>query len=199
MTMRRIKYSVLFAMLLVSMLLVTLPGVTSAASTLYIDITATGSEVTITCNCTAWAIGVVHNNDNISTGFSYCNVTNTTSEAVEITAHGNEMKDSATGAAETWTLDSTGTPGANTFALFIGVNDTEDHWNTIVREHDDGSFDKLDNDGDTTLAASDHWDFGFCFLAPTSSTGNEAMIMCDDTGSETNDADNGLTLIAAVP
>lgn len=197
--MKRFKYPVLLAILIIGAWLLAFPGVGSAASTLYIDITAQGSEVTITCNCTSWSVGTVHNNDNVATNLSYCNVTNTTSEAVEITAHGNEMKDAATGAAETWTLASTGTPGANAFAMFIGVNDTNDDWETTVREHDDGSFDKLDNDADTTLAASDYWNFGFDFLAPTSSTGNEAMIMCDDAGSETNDTDNGLTLIAAVP
>lgn len=196
--MKRLRYPVLLAVLLIGAWLLALPGVAGAASTLYIDITATGSEITITCNCTAWAVGTVSASENVSTVLTYCNVTNTTSEAVEITAHGNEMEDAATGAAKTWVLNSTGAPGAAAIGMFIGVDDTNDDWETTIREHDDGSFDKLDNDGDTTLAASDYWNFGFDFLAPTSSVGNEAMIMCDDAGSHTDDADNGVTLIASV-
>jgi hypothetical protein len=184
------------AMVLTTLLM---PAASLGASTLYIDITATGAEVTISCNCTAWAVGTVIANDDILTSYSYCNVTNSTSQAVEITIHGNEMKDAATGAVKTWTLDSTATAGAATIGMKAGVNDTTDNMQTIIREHDDGSFAKLTFDTDTTLAASDSWLFGMEFLAPTSSLGNEAMIMCDDAGSHTNDADNGVTLIAATP
>jgi len=179
-----------------------LPLTAGAASTLYIDITAQGSELTISFPLGAatdnWAVGTVEANDNVTTPFDVFCVQNDTSEAVEITIHGNEMEDAATGLAETWTLSSTGVQGANAFAMWCGINDTTDNWPIIIREHDDGSFVKLKYDEDTSLAASDNWYFGLTFVAPASSVGNEAMIMCDDAGSETDDADNGLTLIAAV-
>jgi hypothetical protein len=198
--MKRLKYSVLLAVIIIGAWLMALPGIAGAASTLYIDITATGSEVTITCNDTIWAIGVVSAGDNVSTAIGYFKLSNTTSEAVNVTIHGNEMVDVATGAAENWTMSATGTPGANTFGMRAGVDDADDDWDTLIKDHDSGGFSTLAFDADDSLAAADDWDFGFNFLPPSSSVGNSAMVMSDDTGAQFAEggATNGVTLIATI-
>jgi hypothetical protein len=185
--------------ILALMLVLAMPLV-AAASTCYIDITATGSEIDITCNCTVWAIGTVGASENISTSQTYCYVLNETSQPVTITVHGNEMVDVATGAGTTWTMSATGTPGAATFGLRIGVDDTGNYWDVLIKDFADNPYNTMKYDADTTLGASDNWSFGFNFLSPTSGVGNEAMVMSDDGGTDhaQGDADNGVVLIATI-
>jgi hypothetical protein len=160
------KKLVLVAILVALVGVVALPFVVSAATTVNIAITATGSEVSLTCNQTAWAVGIVHLADTIYTSdnLTWGEFTNGGSEAMDIVCHAHDM----TGGAVTWTLHNT-TPGAATFAMMGSIaseNDTEIHTSDYAFV--------------TDLAASGTQTFGLVFKAPTSGLGNEAMTMTSD-------------------
>lgn len=186
------RWAALLVVLVVGML--ALPVVVGAASTLYIDITATGSELDISDNVAAWDVGVVSANDNKTTAITWGSITNNTSTEVTIRVYGNDMKDAATGSAKTWTLATA--IDAATFAMKVGLDDDDDTFDIVVKKYGDTPYNTLVFNADATLDADDSWDYGLNFLAPSSSVGNEAMIMCDVAGSETDDADNGLVFVA---
>ena len=187
------KWAVLLtlAMLCVSLFV---PTLVSAASTLYIDITATGSELDISDNVSLWAIGVVSASENKTTGVTWGQITNNTSEDVMIRVYGNDMKDAATGSAKTWTLAAA--IDAATFAMNVGLDDDDDTYDIAVKKYGDTPYNVLVLNSDNTLAPASTWDYGLNFLAPSSSVGNEAMIMCDIGGDYTDDSDNGLVFVA---
>lgn len=180
--------------ILALMLVLAMPLVSLGASTLYIDITATGSELDISDNVAAWDVGVVSANDNKTTAITWGSITNNTSTEVTIRVYGNDMKDAATGSAKTWTLATA--IDAATFAMKVGLDDDDDTFDIVVKKYGDTPYNTLLFNADATLDADDSWDYGLNFLAPSSSVGNEAMIMCDVAGSETDDADNGLVFVA---
>lgn len=181
--------------LVLLMLMPLIPVSALAASTLYIDITATGCEVDITCTQTSWSVGIVEANDEVSTAINWGRLTNNTSVAVSIRIYGNDMKDVATG-TRTWTLGTS--VGAAQFAMNIGVDDDDDTFDVAIKKYGDTPYNMLKYNTSTALNPGSYWDFGLQFLAPSSNLGNDAMIMCDINGDRTNDADNGLALVAEV-
>lgn len=167
------------------------------AAKLYIDITATGSELDISDNVSAWDVGTVSANDEVSTSITWGRITNNTSEEVSIRVYGNDMKDAATGTTKTWTLATS--IGAATFAMKVGLDDDDDTFDITVRRCGYTPYNMLSYNADTTLDSEGTWDYGLKFLAPSSSVGNEAMIMCDISGDHTDDSDNGLVFAAEIP
>lgn len=140
----------------------------------YITITATGSEVDITCNWTAWNVGTVHLSDNIGSGpdgghiYTEGEMTNDGSESVDITIFGENMTDNLT--TTNWVLSNTATAGAATFGMRGGT--TTD--NIIIKQElalpYNYIIEALAGSG-TTIQ------FGLEFLAPTSGVGNVEMRM----------------------
>ena len=179
------------------------PSIAGAASVAYIDITATGSEINITCNETLWAVGTV--NDAFTTentGFTWGRITNDTSEEVHLTVNGNEMVDIATGAGVVWDLDGDGSPAAGDFSMQVGINDSAPAYDYDIEDFADAPFLFLVYDADDTLdGGGATWDFGLKFdSGGNPGLGNEAMVMSNAAGTShaVLDADNGLVITASL-
>lgn len=138
------------------------PLVASAATSVNIAITATGSEVNISCNQTAWAVGTIHlsdvayTSDNLLWGL----FTNSGSEHCNIVCHGHNM----TGGSG-WTLDNT-TPGSGVFVMRGSVAAVGD----VGVCTSDNAFVSNLGEGATQT-------FGLVFYGPTVAVGNSAMTM----------------------
>ena len=138
-----------------------------ASSSCNIDITATGSEVNISCNVTLWAIGTVRASatENTTPGYEWGAVSNLGSEAVNVTVYGNDME----GGAVTWTLSSN-SAGAAQFLMYVNTGAGDNY--TIEKEFAGPYLQWA-----TGIAASANQTFGLYFEGPTSGVGNEAMQM----------------------
>jgi len=156
------KKLICLAVVLAIGLVMAIPMLASAATSVNIAITATGSEINGTCNQTAWAVGTVqlsqtkYTSDNLVWG----KFTNSGSEHMDVVCHGHDMT-GGTG----WTLHNT-TPGAATFAMMGSITTVGD-----VEIHT-SNFAFLSN------ITTDNT-FGLVFKGPTSAVGNSAMTMTD--------------------
>lgn len=162
------KKLICLAVVLVLGLVMAMPFVASATGTfVQIGITATGSDIDITCNVTDWAVGVVHANDNISTTDNvWGSITNNTSEAVDVSVHGHDMSNGGT----TWTLTDTGTGGVASFSMWVLNSDNAT--TAMVKTTPTAWLDEL--------AAAASQSFGLNFMAPTATLGNLLMTMEGD-------------------
>jgi hypothetical protein len=195
-----------FVVVLVVLVMALFPSLAGAASTAYIDVTATGSDLDITVrkvsdNATIWAIGAIHASDTDNTAINWGEIVNNTSQAINVSINGNEMVTLTTGPGTTWTMaaDNT-TPGAGTFVMKLGVDDADDTFDMVIGDYDWTPYTKILFDAVDALGASATWNFGLKFWAPTSLIGNDAMIMTDLDASEWNvvDSTNGLCFIATL-
>lgn len=165
-----------------------IPQVSNAAATAYITITATGSEVDITCNVTAWNVGNVSASDNIFTSDNYFMITNNTSEGIDITIHGHDMK--STDNLTTWDLSDNGT---SSITPAFGMQATWHTGTCNVTIREAAAFNTLVVD----LAAYGTQDFGMCFIAPSANVGNKVMEMVGETGSNV-ETPRGVCLTATI-
>lgn len=144
------------------------PLMASAATFVNIGITATGSDISITCNRTDWAAGslspdeVAMTSDNDSWGL----ITNLTSEAVDVSIHGHNM----TGGAVTWTLSDTGAHGAGIVGMQFALHEAA--YAAIPVTPSALMINELPAVGGSNTQA-----FGLWIEAPSSGVGNEAMTM----------------------
>jgi hypothetical protein len=161
------KKLVCLVVVLAICLVMAMPLIAGAATFVQIGITATGSDISVTCNVTDWAVGTVHASDNISTTDNvWGNIVNATSEAVDISVHGHDMANGGT----TWTLTDTGTGGAGAFSMWV-LPDGD----APVRVVKTGTTAWLDE-----LGAGSNHSFGLNFMAPTATLGNLLMTMGGD-------------------
>lgn len=158
------KKLICLAVVLAIGLVMAIPVLASAATTVNIAITATGSEVNISCNQTAWAVGTVHLSDTILTSDNlvWGLFTNSGSEHCNIVCHGHDM----TGGSG-WTLDNT-TPGSGVFVM-----------RGSVATVGDVGVCTSDNAFVTNLGEGATQTFGLVFYGPTAAVGNSAMTMAD--------------------
>jgi hypothetical protein len=165
-----------------------IPQFVMGAATAYITITATGAEIDISCNQTAWNVGTVSAADTIATSDNWAMITNNCSDGVDITIHGHDMK--STDNLTTWDLTDNGT---GVVAPGFGMQAT---WHTgtcniTIREA--AAFNTLVVD----LASSGTQDFGMCFVAPTANVGNKTMEMVGETNSNV-ETPRGVCLTATI-
>jgi hypothetical protein len=179
---------VVFAILAALVLALCPVMVTMAGTVLNITITAQGSEIDVSCNRTAWNVGTVHLSDNINTGTSWGLLTNSGSEAVDVTIAGRDMKNA--GSTITWTFDNTGVAGVATFGMWAGLdgNDTPD---ILILEVGD-TLEKLVDE-----LATGTQDFDLWFYAPTATLGNDSMEMVGAGGTPA-DSPRGLVLTGSI-
>lgn len=167
--------------LLVGVLL-TMPSAAIAGTYDSITITATGAEINIRVNTSAWAIGFVYADTVYTTGdldtAAWATMENLGGEAVDITVHGHDMKDS--GNSDTWDLSDDGSNGADTIGMYAGLNDGDDTFDVVIREAE--SYNYLWGGAGAELAASSSQEFGLQFESPTSMSTYEAMEMVGDGG-----------------
>jgi len=156
-------------------------------TTVYITITAQGREIDISCNQTGWNVGTVSANDNITTSKTWARLTSSGTEDVDVTIGGRHMENA--GGTDNWTLANDGAAAADTFAMWAALDGG--NW-TIVIKNVDETLNLLVDE-----LATGTQDFGLCFLAPTSSVGNDLMEMVGDGGTA---ADNprGLVLTGSI-
>lgn len=173
--------------LLATMVWMAVPQALFAASTAYITITAQGSEVDITCNTTSWNVGTVGASDNIATGTAWARITNNTSEAVDITIHGHDMK--STDNLTTWDLSDNGSNADAVFGMEAALSGGL--FNVDIREA--AAFNTLKSD----LASAATQDFGMCFVAPSATVGNKTMEMVGETNSNV-ETPRGVCLTATI-
>jgi hypothetical protein len=158
------------AIAVVGAILVTMamPFLASAATSVNIAITATGSEINITCNQTSWDAGTLSASETNETAINWGQVENDGgSEAVDISIHGHDM----TGGVVTWTLADDGNAGAATIGMKAGLDDADDLFDIVIKKT--AAFNLLVDELATDATA----DFGLKLWAPTSGVGNEAMTM----------------------
>lgn len=156
-----------------------IPFVASAATSVNIAITATGSEINITCNQSSWDAGTLAASETAQTAINWGRVTNDGgSEAVDVSIHGHDM----TGGAVTWTLADDATPGDGIIGMQAGQDDADDLFDIIIKKN--AAYNLLANE----IATDAYVDFGLKLLAPTANVGNEAMTM----------ASSGLTLTGSI-
>lgn len=186
---------ILAVLVLVGSLCPTLTGTAIAATTDYITITATGAEVNIVLNVSAWNVGYVYASDVINTtsvadppGLDWARLTNNGGEAVDVTVAGRSMKDSAND--DTWTLSNTATAGADTFGMYAGKSG--DDYNIVIKNVGETLNQLVDE-----LAASGTQDFGLEFHAPTSMSTFEEMEMVGAVGNHDDDP-RGLVFTGSV-
>ena len=77
----------------------------------------------------------------------------------------------ATGGDDTWTLDDTGTPGENIYALYAGLDDDDDLFDVIVRGTE--TYNTLVSG----LAEEATQDWGLKIYMPTSLSGYDSQEM----------------------
>lgn len=186
------KKQIVVGIILAAMLCALVPLSVLADTVQYITITATGSDVDITCNQTSWNVGTVHANDNIQTSctggwFNWGNVQNDGSEAVNVAISGENMTDAAVGFW--WALSDTATVGASTFGMRAGLTFSSD--NIIIKKS--VAF----NDLFHALLTGTSDNFGLEFLAPSSGVGNLTMEMVGATDLP-SDVPRGLVLTGTI-
>ena len=139
-----------------------------ASTTANITITATGSEVDISCNQTIWAIGTVQATQTYATTITWGLVTNDGSEDVDVAISGDNM----TGGAVVWVLSDDGNAGAGIIGMNAGLDDADDLYDIVIKRNTTFNLlvDELTGSGGTEA-------FGLQFKSPTSGVGNEAMTM----------------------
>jgi hypothetical protein len=162
------------------MLVLAIPfGVATAATSVNIAITATGSEINITCNQTTWDAGTLSTSETAQTAINWGQVQNDGgSEAVDISIHGHDM----TGGAVTWTLSDDGNAGDAIIGMAAGLDDADDLYDIVIKKN--AAYNLLVNE----LATDATEDFGLKFFAPSANVGNEAMTM----------GSSGLTLTGSI-
>jgi len=176
---------VIMATLFALLMTMGLSQLVSASSVLYITITATGSEIDITCNRTGWTVGIVNASGNVTTGVArtWAQLESKGTEDVDVTIGGRSMKNAA--GTVTWTLADDGAAGAATFGMYAGH--AGKYWNVLIKNVGE-TLNKL-----VTNFSAGTQNFGLCFLAPTETLGNEVMEMVGADGNA-NDEPRGLVL-----
>jgi len=111
--------------------------------------------------------GILEVNTTDSTTIDYFTITNTGSCTMDIVIYGS----SATGGDDTWTLDDTGTPGENIYALYAGLDDDDDLFDVIVRGTE--TYNTLVSG----LAEEATQDWGLKIYMPTSLSGYDSQEM----------------------
>ena len=111
--------------------------------------------------------GILEVNTTDSTAIDYFTITNTGSCTMDIVIYGS----SATGGDDTWTLDDTGTPGENIYALYAGLDDDDDLFDVIVRGTE--TYNTLVSG----LAEEAIQDWGLKIYMPTSLSGYDSQEM----------------------
>jgi len=168
----RMKKELFIIAALVSILgVMAIPLMASADTSVNIAITATGSEINITCNQTSWDAGTLAASETAQTAINWGQVTNDGgSEAVDVSIHGHDM----TGGIVTWTLADDATPGDAIIGMQAGLDDADDLYDIVIKKS--AAYNLLSNE----LATDASDNFGIKFYAPTVNVGNEAMTMGDN-------------------
>lgn len=152
--------------IIVAMCIMVMPSAVGAATYVQIGITATGSDINISCNESAWAVGTVSANEKVwTTDNLWATITNSTSEAVDVSIHGHDMTNGGT----TWTLSDNGSNAIATFGMKIANSDNL----TITNIPRTGTAAWLDE----LTAAGGTQKFGLYFYAPSATLGNLLMTM----------------------
>lgn len=161
-------------LILVLALLLTMPQAVIAGTTDSITITATGAEINIRINTTAWNVGYVYVDTLYNTGnldsAAWATLENLGGEAVDVTIGGHSMFDVEDD--DTWALSNDGTNGADTIGMYAGLNDGDDTFDIIIKNVEE-TLNQLVNE----LAASGTQEFGLQFESPTSMSTYELMEM----------------------
>lgn len=171
--MRKILVGIIVA--LVTICLIPMSVLATGGTTQNIAVTATGSEVNITCDQTTWEIGTVSASETVitGTGSNWGTITNNSTEAVNVTIHGHDM----TGSGVTWTLADDSVPGAATIGILFSKDDGDgvydEGWTATNYVKKSTSYVEVA----TGLANAGTQLFGMKFFAPTSGVGNAAMTM----------------------
>lgn len=183
------KKLIVVAIIMAMLAIMAFPLFSSAASVLYITITATGSEVSITCNQTAWNVGTVQASTTATTAINWARLTNAGSEAVDVTIAGRSMKNA--GGTNTWTLANDASPGSAIFGMEAGLDDAGDLYDITIKNVGE-TLNKLVDE-----LAPGNQDFGLKFYAPTSTLGNDVMEMVG-AGGTAGDSPRGLVLTGSI-
>lgn len=120
----------LIALLMVMALILVPSGVVSAAPSQEVTITAKGSFISISNSPASYDFGTVAASTNYSTIAGCFTVTNGSSVLIDVTIGTNNTNWVSDGGAN-WTHDDTGTPDADTAALYSSPNN--EAWNIIVK------------------------------------------------------------------
>ena len=159
------KRLIVVGIILVAMAVMLCPSLVGALSYAQIAITATGSDVSISCSQTDWDAGTLSHDEVAMTtdNDTWGRITNNTSEAVDVTIHGHDMA----GSGVTWTLSEDGTNGVATIGMKFVL--------------DGGAYQAIPKTTPaafkTDLAGSGTQDFGLYLKAPASGVGNVLMTM----------------------
>jgi len=158
----------LIALALVLIAVFTLIAGPVGAANPTVSITVTAKVVSITNSQATWGIGTVDINEVVyfsadgNPDPDYSRITNTGSVAVDVEIQGTDVE----GGSYDWTLDNTGSNGAETYALNATTGNATGTYTTIVKT---SSY----NDICTSLAADDVWDWSMKFEAPTAFNAND--------------------------
>ena len=159
--------------LLVVLLLVFFPtGTVGASTTANVTVNATPAFISISVNNATYSFGVVSTSTNYSTVQGYFVITNGSTVQTDNTIG---VLNATWIGGVAWTHSDTGTPGADTIAMY-STNDTT-AWNIIVKQYKNSPNYIYEN-----LPASTNFKFGLRIMTPTSFTDgiikvNEVTVM----------------------
>jgi hypothetical protein len=152
--------------IILAMCVMVCPQLVGAATYVQIGITATGSDITISCNETDWSVGTVGVNEEVwTTDNMWATLTNSTTEAVDVSIHGHDMSNGGT----TWTMSDNGSNAVATFGMKINLSDNVTSTN-IPRTPSAAWLDEM---------VTGTQQFGLYFIAPSLTLGNLLMTMAN--------------------